>query len=231
MTLQDDDVRPRAGRPRDPARDEAILDAAIDELVDRGYDGLSIEGVAARAGVGKATIYRRYASKAELVVDAVRRGACIDDVLPDTGDLRADLTNMMGGIIERLRGPDGVVLLAFHGERLRHPELAAEFERSVIGQKRRHYRYLLQRAIERGEVPADIDLELIAEAGAAFIWHHALYDLPLTDDLPTRIIDLVLPTTKKTKPKKPAAATKPARPASPAAATSSRRRWTSKRSR
>ena len=225
-----DAVRPRAGRPRDPARDEAILDAAIDELVDRGYQGLSIEGIAARAAVGKATIYRRYTNKAELVVDAVRRRACIDDVLPDTGDVRADLTKMMSSIIERLRGPDGAVLLAFHGERLRHPELAAEFEQSVIGQKRRHIRKLLRDAIDRGDIPADTDLDLVAEAGAAFIWHHALYDLPLTDDLPGRIIDLALPTTK------PTAATtshssKRSRRATPGAGASSHRRRSSRRSR
>ncbi len=227
-----DAVRPRVGRPRDPSRDEAILDAAIDELVDRGYAGLSIEGVAARAGVGKATIYRRYTNKAELVVDAVRQRACIDDVLPDTGDVRADLTSMMDSIIQRLRGPDGAVLLAFHGERLRHPDLAVAFDQSVIGQKRRHIRDLLRSAVDRGDIPADIDLELVAEAGAAFIWHHALYDLPLTDDLPGRILDLVLPTTRSPAPKSTTNhPPKRVRRATPGAAASGHRRWSSRRSR
>jgi len=187
-----DDVRPRPGRRRDPACDDAIHAATLAEFVEHGYEGLSIERVAARAGVGKATIYRRYPNKAELVVEAVRVGACIDDHLPDTGDLRADLISILAGMVERLRGPDGKILVAFAAERPRHPELSAAFERSVIGNKRRHVRGLLHAAVDRGELPADADIELIAESGPALVWHHALYDLPLDDDLAPRIIDLVL---------------------------------------
>ena len=106
MAISEEDIRVRAGRPRDPACDAAILQAALDIFAEQGYAGVSIDGVAARAGVGKATIYRRYSSKAELVVEAVRCGAQIDDWLPDTGDLRADLTSMMQPLIDRLRGDD-----------------------------------------------------------------------------------------------------------------------------
>ena len=120
-------------------------------------------------------------------------GACLDDHLPDTGDLRADLTSMLRAMVDRLRSADGPVLLAFAAERLRHPELAAEFERSVIGAKRAHARSLIAAAVDRGELPADTDIELIAEAGPALVWHHALHGLPLTDDLPDRILTLVLP--------------------------------------
>src|SRR4051794_12263274 len=87
MTVAAGDVPLRGGRPRDPACDAAILRAAVEVFVECGYAGVSMEGVAARAGVGKATIYRRYASKAQLVVDAVRCGLSVDDHLPDTGDL------------------------------------------------------------------------------------------------------------------------------------------------
>jgi AcrR family transcriptional regulator len=194
VSAVNDDVRPRPGRRRDPACDEAILRATVDAFVDEGYAGVSIEGVAARAGVGKATIYRRFASKAELVAEAVRATACIDDNLVDTGDLRADLISMLSPMVERLRGPDGKLLLTFAAERVGNPDLAAAFERSVIGAKRVHVRKLLDEAVERGELAADADLELIAESGPAIIWHHALYGLPLDDDLPSRILDLALPT-------------------------------------
>jgi AcrR family transcriptional regulator len=194
VTALGDDVRPRPGRRRDPACDEAILKATIDAFVEEGYAGVSIEGVAARAGVGKATIYRRFASKAELVVEAVRATALIDDHLVNTGDLRADLISAWSPMVERLRGPDGKLLLAFAAERVGNPDLAAAFERSVIGAKRVHVRKLLDEAVERGELAADADLELIAESGPAIIWHHALYGLPLDDDLPSRILDLALPT-------------------------------------
>jgi AcrR family transcriptional regulator len=187
------DARPRAGRPRDPSRDEAICAATMAVFAEEGYAGVSIEGVAARAGVGKATIYRRFSSKAELVVEAMRVGACLSDHLPDTGDLRADLGEMMQWLISRLRGHDGPVLVAFLSERLRNPELAAEFERSVVGAKRAHSQGLVRAAIARGDLPPDVDVNLLAEFGPAMVWHHALYGLPLTDDLPTRILDLVLP--------------------------------------
>jgi AcrR family transcriptional regulator len=187
------DARPRPGRRRDPSRDEAILAATLSAFAEEGYAGVSIEGVAARAGVGKATIYRRYTSRAQLVVEAVRVGACLDDHLPDTGDVRSDLASMLQAMVDRLRSAAGPVLLAFAAERLRHPELAAEFKRSVIGAKRAHARNLVAAAVDRGELPADTDVDLVAEAGPALVWHHALHGLALTDDLPARILALVLP--------------------------------------
>lgn len=194
MAIREEDVRVRPGRPRDPACDAAILQATLDLFAEDGYSGVSIDGVAARAGVGKATIYRRYASKAELVVEAVRCGAHVDDLLPDSGDLRADLTSMMQPLIDRLRGEDAKLLVTFAGERLRHPELADQFNSSVIGRKREHLRDLVASAVARGELPADTDVELVAELPPALIWHHALYGLPMTDDLLTRVLDLVLRT-------------------------------------
>jgi len=136
--------------------------------------------------VGKATIYRRYRNKAQLVVEAVRVGACPTDHLPDTGDLRADLTSMLTKPMDLLSGDAGPVLLAFAAERIHYPALDEEFKRSVIGAKRAYFRYLLKSAIERGDLPADTDVEVLAEAGPALMWHHALNRLPLTDDLQRR---------------------------------------------
>jgi AcrR family transcriptional regulator len=184
---------PRAGRPRDPACDAAILQATIDAFVVDGYAGVSMEGVAARAGVAKATVYRRYAGKAELLVEAVRCGASMDDHLPDTGDLRADLLAMMQPLADRLRSTDGKLLTMFAVERFRNPDLAEEFDRSVIGKKREHVRRLVRSAVARGELPPDADVELIAEATPAFLWHHALNGLPIGSDLVGRILDVVLP--------------------------------------
>ena len=169
-----------------------ILDAAEKLFAEEGYAGVSIEQVAARAGVGKASIYRRYANKAELVVDAVRRGACVVDDLPDTGDLRADLVAMMAPLVERLRSRDPV-LMRFAVERVVSPELDAEFRRSVIGRKRQHVRSLVQAAIARGELPAETDVELVGEVVPAPMWHHALNDLPMPHDLLDRAVDLILP--------------------------------------
>ena len=80
------------GRPRNPECDRAILDAALSEFADRGLDGMSVDAVAARAGVSKATIYRRFASKTELVVAASFAIADQEAPKPDTGSLRGDIT-------------------------------------------------------------------------------------------------------------------------------------------
>jgi AcrR family transcriptional regulator len=185
--------RPKPGRPRDPSRDDAIFAATLAIFAEEGYAGVSIEGVAARAGVGKATIYRRCASKAQLVVDAMRCGVTVADHLPDTGDVRADLTSMLALMIERVTGEAGPALLSFAAERLRHPELAEEFELSIIGAKRAHMRGIVAAAVARGDVPADTDVDMVAECGPALVWHHALNGLPLPADLPARIVEMVLP--------------------------------------
>src|SRR5436190_6924748 len=83
-------AEPARGRPRDPSRDEAIIDATIDVLVRDGYDRLSMEGVAAAAGVGKTTVYRRWSSKAELVIDAMATLKPAIDTI-DTGTLESDV--------------------------------------------------------------------------------------------------------------------------------------------
>ena len=166
--------------------------ATLEAFAEYGYAGVSIEGIAARAGVGKATIYRRYARKAQLVVEAIRDGGVVADHLPDTGDLRADLVTMMQPLADHLRGDQAKLLTTFAMERMRHPELAEEFNRSVIGQKREHIRHLVEAAVERGELPADADVELIAESLPAFLWHHAVYNLEITADLLDRVLDLAL---------------------------------------
>jgi AcrR family transcriptional regulator len=193
MSISEADIPVRAGRPRDPACDAAILQAALEIFADEGYDRVSMDGVAARAGVGKATIYRRYSSKAELVVEAIRCGVSMESQLPDTGELRADLTAIMRPLLDRLRGPDAKLMTTFALERVRSPELAEQFDRSVIGKKREHIRKLVAAAVERGDLPADADIDLISEGPPAFLWHHALYRLPMDDGLLDRILDLVLP--------------------------------------
>jgi AcrR family transcriptional regulator len=192
MTISEPEARQRAGRPRDPACDEAILRATREVFTDSGYAGVSVEGIAARAGVGKATIYRRYSTKAELVVESIRDAGVVAEYLPDTGDLRADLITMMQPLADHLRGDNAALLTTFAMERMRHPELAEEFNRSVIGKKREHLQRLVENAVARGELRPDADVELIAEALPAFLWHHAVYNLPITHDLLERVLDLAL---------------------------------------
>ena len=95
----------RPGRPRSVAADEAILDAATDAFIELGWDGLTIEGVAARAGVGKTTIYRRYPCRLDLLLAAAERLAEEKGAAPDTGSLRGDLLGLADAYLGMLTTP------------------------------------------------------------------------------------------------------------------------------
>ena len=183
-----------AGRPRSEERHAAILDAAVAAFVEEGYDQMSIERVAARAGAGKATVYRRWRNKAELVVEAVKCRAAADFPLADTGDLRADLRSYLHAMVDALNSDDGPLMNTFFAARLRHPELQEAFNRMFVAGRRDHLRRLVESAVQRGDLPADADVELIADAGPAMLWHHYTMRGPVTHELADRIVDQFLVT-------------------------------------
>ncbi|WP_199241040.1 TetR/AcrR family transcriptional regulator [Naasia lichenicola] len=168
---------PKMGRKRDHTRDAEILEATIDVLAETGYDGMTIDMVAARAKAGKATVYRRWASKGEMVIDAI---ACMkqSDVdfsnLPDTGTLRGDLIAMikpptiedaerklqvMGGLVSMLA---------------RSPELAEAARLAIVEPRASVNRFLIQRAIDRGEISPDCDIDTIVLVGPSMAAHRVL---------------------------------------------------------
>jgi AcrR family transcriptional regulator len=165
---------PRPGRKRDHTRDPEILDAALAVLAETGYDGMTIDMVAARAKAGKATIYRRWPSKNELVIDAV---ACMKaaghdlDTLPDTGTLRGDLVAMIKphSIQEgqrKLKVMAGLISML-----VRAPELAAAANTAIVEPRAAANRTLMRRAVARSEISADCDIEtlsLVAPSMAAY---------------------------------------------------------------
>ena len=170
MTRED----PKPGRPRDPETDRAILRAALKLLTDRGYAGMSVEGVASRAGVGKTTIYRRYSSKVELVAAAL--GALRDDLgpLPDTGDIRSDIVEMILQMRRALRqGPGLGMIGALLVEERRSPELLELLRERLLRPRREEAIMVLQRGVDRGEIRADVDLEVAVQAmvGAVITRH------------------------------------------------------------
>lgn len=153
------------GRRRDPGRDLAIVTATLELLAEVGYETMTIDAVAARAKAGKATLYRRWESKAELVVDAVSSlGADIDPKeLPDTGSLEGDLDAARNlkqqntRIIHSLTVLRGLVpVLAGH------PELLAIVKENIIEPGRRMVASLLDRAIARGEISPDTDVATLS---------------------------------------------------------------------
>ncbi|MGI9592122.1 MAG: TetR/AcrR family transcriptional regulator [Myxococcota bacterium] len=150
-----------AGRPRSEEAHQAILNATLELLVEVGFSALTVEGVASRAGVGKATIYRRWPSKLPLVVEAFGQLPGFEEI--DTGDVAEDLKQMLRGYIQVFNAtPLASVLPSLAGERSHNPELSELFD-PVSRQRRQPLRRALERGVERGELPRDLDLELAAD--------------------------------------------------------------------
>lgn len=155
----------RPGRRRDHSRDPEILDAAIEVLAEEGYDGMTMEMVAARAKAGKATLYRRWPSKGELVVDAV---ACMKsrdldvDNLPDTGTLRGDLVAMIKPRTLEEADRKMQVMAGLMSVLSRSPELVDAINSAIVAPRAEVNRRLLERAIARGEISAEVDIATIA---------------------------------------------------------------------
>ena len=150
-----------AGRPRSEEAHQAILDATLELLVEVGFSALTVEGVASRAGVGKATIYRRWPSKLPLVVEAFGQLPGFEEV--DSGSVAEDLKQMLRGYIQAFNStPLATVLPSLAGERTHNPELSELFD-PVSKQRRQPLLRALQRGVARGELPAELDLEHAAD--------------------------------------------------------------------
>ncbi len=148
------------GRPRSEEAHQAILDATIGLLAEVGFSALTVESIATRAGVGKATIYRRWPSKLPLVVEAFGGLPALEDV--DTGDLRNDLVTMLRRYLQVFNTtPLAEVLPSLAGERSHNTEL--EVLDSVLKGRRQPLLAAFERALERGELSRDLDLELAAD--------------------------------------------------------------------
>ncbi len=153
------DRRP-PGRPRSERSHLAIVRATLELLAEVGYARITMEQVQRRAGVGKATIYRRWASKAELVKDAIQHLSA-DLPVPDTGSLREDFKAISAALVAIARDRDAALLMPrLLAEASRDPELHAIFYAQLVEPRRRVARIALQRARDRGELRDDVDLEL-----------------------------------------------------------------------
>ena len=171
------DTVPKLGRKRDLTRDPEILEATIDVLAETGFDGMTIDMVAARAKAGKATVYRRWASKADLVIDAVAcmKNADLDfDHLPDTGTLRGDLVAMIkphsiDDAQKKIHVMAGIVSMIS-----KHPELTDSLYAIIVEPRARVNRFFLTRAVERGEITAEIDIEMLSMVSASMVTYRTL---------------------------------------------------------
>ena len=154
----------RPGRPRSAEAHQAIIAATLALLTEEGFSGLSIEAVAVRAGVGKATIYRRWRSKSELVAAALG-GLRQAGAPPDSGSFRGDLLELARRQLALVRAQPGFGRLAprLMGESADEPELHRVALESMIDPMRAIFHDLIERAIERGELRPDIDQEIVVD--------------------------------------------------------------------
>ncbi len=152
----------RPGRPRSPEAHAAILQAAVELVATDGLHGLSMEAIAARAGVGKATIYRRWKTKEDLIAEALRSIARIPEV-PDTGTVRGDLAAAARAGVGRLSTDAFRVLPKLLAEGGDDPALHAAVDEAVLRPRREGFGVILRRGIERGELRDDLDVDLVID--------------------------------------------------------------------
>jgi AcrR family transcriptional regulator len=149
------------GRPRDASRDEVIRRAALEVLAEQGYDNLTMDLVAARAQAGKATIYRRWPSKAELVIDAMTLvKPAVASI--DTGSLDTDLDALVEAGCSRKSAFASAVMAGVASALGRDPELLTAFRRRVTEPRIARIREILERARDRGEIDPALNIDFIA---------------------------------------------------------------------
>ena len=182
------------GRPRSQEADRAILTATAELLADRGLSAMSIEEVAARAGVGKTTIYRRWPSKGLLALDAFVTSFREAQPPNDTGTLRGDLLAALHAWVRAVtQTPMGRMLTSLIAEAQHDPELRGAWRDRVLEPLRVQHRIMLDRAIERGEIPASVDRDVVLDLFFGAAEHRLLLGhLPMTDDFIGQVVDVIL---------------------------------------
>jgi AcrR family transcriptional regulator len=159
----------RGGRPRDPSRDGVIRAAILRLLADVGYGALTMDAVAAEAGVGKATIYRRWRTKQDLVVDTIADLNREEAAAPDTGSLEEDLRTLLHRLAAVINGPVGSATLSLLSTVPHQPALAEAFRSGPLGVWRSAFDTVWRQAEERGELQPGVSGSLAAEATSALL--------------------------------------------------------------
>jgi AcrR family transcriptional regulator len=184
----------KRGRPRSKRADSAIMRAATDLLAERGLGGMSIEEVASRAGVGKATIYRRWPSRGALALDAFVADFLGQQPLPETGTLRGDLLAALRAWIRSVTQTSaGPMLTGLIAEVQQDRALAADWRDRVVEPLRSQSAIMFDRAISRGEIPADTDKDVLLDLLYGPAYHRLLHGhRPLTDQFARQVVDLIV---------------------------------------
>jgi len=183
----------RGGRPRDPSRDGVIRAAILRLLADVGYGALTMDAVASEAGVGKATIYRRWRTKQDLVVDTISDLNRAEASSPDTGSLEGDLRQMLRSLVTVITGPTGAATLSLLSTVPHQPALAAAFRNGPLAVWRQSFEDIWARAEERGEVSPGVAGSVAAETTSALLVQRwLLTGKPVDEAYADEVLDTVV---------------------------------------
>jgi AcrR family transcriptional regulator len=183
----------RGGRPRDPSRDDVIRAAILRLLADVGYGALTMDAVASEAGVGKATIYRRWRTKQDLVVDTISDLNRAEAAPPNTGSLEGDLRAMLHSLVASINGPTGAATLSLLSTVPHHPALAEAFRSGPIAVWQQAFQVIFTRAAERGEAPPSLSGTAIGETTSALLVQRwLLTGRPVDDAYADEVLDTVV---------------------------------------
>lgn len=180
------------GRPRSARADAAIRDATLDVMAEGGYAALTMEGIAGRAGVGKATLYRRWKSPEEVIVAAVT--SFVEEIgIPDSGSLEQDLRLLMRQAVDVYRGRPGRVLPGLLAAMAASEDVGRAIRQHFLEGRRAALATVLRRGIERGELAPDVDVELVLDfLGGPLFYRILVTGAPLDDEFAQGVVEVVL---------------------------------------
>ena len=185
--------RRTGGRPRSEKAHQAIIDAARAELIEEGFTRFRLEHVAARAGVGKATIYRRWPSKEALAGELLAELAAPHIPVIDSGDTRAELASCTDNALRAVRDTTfGPVVRALLSQIAVNPRLGDPFRATVVQARRAEIARVMQRGIARGDLRPDADLEIATELLVGPVYFRLIFGGELDDSLVVQVADAVM---------------------------------------
>jgi AcrR family transcriptional regulator len=185
----------RPGRKRSEQSRLAILAATLELVAEAGYGALTIEGIAARSGVGKQTIYRWWPSKADVLLDALATKADLQIPVPDAGSFRADLAGFLAGTFELGgKSPVADTLRALMAQAQIDPDFGTRFREDFLFRRRDALAALVDRAHERGELPDGVAPGTVIDVVFGTLWYRLLatrepVDRGLADELVALLAD------------------------------------------
>jgi len=169
----------KLGRPRSEKTKNAILSAAYDLLLENGFGAVTIEKIAEKAGVSKATIYKWWSNKAAVVMDAFFDAAVVRLPVPDTGSTMNDIIIQVSNLANFLTSREGKVINEIIAEGQFDPKLAETYRAVYFKPRRLDSRHILERGISRGELKEDLDIELVMD----LVFGPLFYRLLITGDI------------------------------------------------